>query len=163
MNLPSIRPSHLRSDIVDFMRRRTPPLDLRFNVLLEEQKYNAVDIACAVLQGPIQIDFSKTVQKNNLIFREMLESEILSNTSRLQILKYQEVLNDLISLAMELNNSDYSHPPTDEYKSSNSTPYYHLTHPVFIAYGKLEGESIRLFLESFGIPSAIFQESAGVV
>lgn len=32
---------------------------------------------------------------------------------------------------------------------------------VFVANGKLEGESVKILLESFGIPAFINQESAG--
>lgn len=34
---------------------------------------------------------------------------------------------------------------------------------VFVAYGKLEAESVRILLESFGIPAFVNQESAGTV
>lgn len=34
---------------------------------------------------------------------------------------------------------------------------------VYVANGKLEGDSVRILLESFGIPAFVNQESAGAV
>lgn len=127
--------------------------------LLIQHKFDAIDIACAVLQGNGPIDFAHVWKKNLKDVNELLERQFDKTIIKVKVQDFEKRIIDLLKISRDYQ----SQTENDDVEPSTPLPSFRqLSDVVYVAQGQLEAESIRLFLESFGISARTDQESAGV-
>ena len=120
-------------------------------------RYSTIDMACAVLQGSEEL----VEQFPSSELREKIE-EIVSSLSSVQAKQIIKSILGKIDAVRSLTQILMTHP--DRYiELEASVSLSRLTETVYKAHGQLDAESMHLFLETYGFPNRILQESAGIV
>jgi hypothetical protein len=157
--------SKVRQTILQLVRMGVPETDTGYKdeiqTLVQEHKFNAIDISCSVLQGWTDMDIQSVVEKNEqeITAREKQLADLPA--ARKMAMDFERKINELLQTSEKLNQM-YGSGELE--KETQLTPSLkHLNETIYVANGQLEAESIRFFLNAFGIPARIAQESAGVV
>ena len=126
--------------------------------LLARYRYDVIDQACSALQGAVNDPRLPSVVGQ----KEAIEQHLKAQSPSMAIasltdsyIRQSELVLDLSASLFEVSKA---FPPETQ-------PYtlHELSETVYVANGQLEAETVHLFLNSFGIPSRILQESAGIV
>lgn len=126
-----------------------------------EQKFNALDIACSALQDNADLNIEEAIKKKESAF-SFLHDALEKNSSYVSIINQIETsIDKLLELVFQYNRQEK--PLRASQQEAQLSSFRQLNETVYVANGQLEAESIRLFLDSFGIPARVSQESAGIV
>jgi hypothetical protein len=153
---PVSLPSRLRREIVALLKLY---FQINENIEVSMVKAKVVDLACSALQVDQHLDEMDSQISELIDETDNIEKSVAGNfeqASKFQQLKRhtQDICSICLNpaLLIQLQQEKFSLPS-----------YSNLTDTVFYANGQLMAESIRLFLESFGIQAILGRESAGVV
>jgi hypothetical protein len=127
--------------------------------ILMDQKYTAVDFACSILQDDFEINLNNVLLQNREQINQITSDETNGPIDESKIMEIEKNIEDLL-LLLEKYRLQQQMP--DSVTTENAPSFQQLSQTVYVAQGQLEAESIRLFLQSFGILARVAQESAGV-
>ncbi|MCJ7623767.1 MAG: DUF2007 domain-containing protein [Anaerolineaceae bacterium] len=155
---------NLRDLLISHMRTEFPVVssDLsleKLNEFLSDYNQFVIEETFAALQGNSDLlVYPKSDELDIAIFESQNPKKYQVQAEIDQLIDYKAQIEKLFILTKKLvgENAESSISETKETDSSG------LSVTVYNAGGKLQAEMIRLFLESFGIRSHIFQESAGI-
>ena len=127
---------------------------------LDVLKYDAIDSACAVLQGDTGVDIPAARTHQNAAFQSILDQIPSSSLLHVKLTELLAHIDALLQMSGKLESEYVLRPET--IPDFSEAGYQEVNQRIFVANGKLEAESIRFFLNSFGIQALVEQESVGV-